>query len=276
MTDSFTTMIMLEIFQYEFMQRAFIAGLLISILTPMLGAFIVARKASLLSDTFAHTALAGVGLGLLLDFNPILGAAGVAVIASLGIERIIEKSKLSNDAIQAIFLSGGLALAVLLTHLQDSATIGFKAYLFGSILTVTWVEVWLLLGALVGMSLVIYKSYWPLLLISVNEPLAKAKGIKTNFYKTLLSLLTALIVSLSLKIVGALLIGALIVLPVLTAAQFAKSFKQTLIGSVISSIVFVFTGLILSYFLDVPSGSAIVLFSIACFILSLLMKNIVK
>ena len=265
---------MLEILQYEFMQRAFIAGLLISVLTPMLGSCIVARKASLLSDTFAHTALAGVGLGLLFNFSPILGAAGVAAIASLGIERIIEKSKLSNDAIQAIFLSGGLALAVLLTHLQDSSTIGFKAYLFGSLLTVTWTEVLLLLGALVGVSLILYKSYWPLLLISVNEPLAKAKGINTNFYKTLLSLLTALIVSLSLKIVGALLIGALIVLPVLTAAQFAKSFKQTLILSVFCSAIFVSSGLVLSYFLDVPSGSSIVLLSILCFIVSLLLRSV--
>ena len=265
---------MLEIFHYEFMQRAFIAGFLISVLTPMLGAFIVARKASLLSDTFAHTALAGVGLGLLLNFSPILGAAGVAIVAALGIERIIEKSRLSNDAIQAIFLSGGLALAVLLTHLQDSATIGFKAYLFGSLLTVTWIEVLLLLVAALGMSIVIYKSYWPLLLISVNEPLARAKGIRTNFYKTMLSLLTALVVSLSLKIVGALLVGALIVLPVLTAAQFAKSFKQTLLGSVLASMIFVFAGLATSYFLDVPSGSAIVLFGIASFIVALLFRTL--
>lgn len=267
---------MLEIFQYEFMQRAFVAGLLISMLTPMLGSFIVARKASLLSDTFAHTALAGVGLGLLFNFNPILGAAGVAVIASLGIERIIDKSKLSNDAIQAIFLSGGLALAVLLTHLQDSATIGFKAYLFGSLLTVTWTEVLFLMIALIGMSFVLYKSYWPLLLIAVNEPLAKAKGINSNFYKTLLSLLTALIVSLSLKIVGALLVGALIVLPVLTAAQFAKSFKQTFLMSIICSTFFVFLGLLISYFLDVPSGSAIVLLAIGCFICTLFVKSVVR
>jgi len=264
---------MLEIFQYEFMQRAFIAGLLISILTPMLGSFIVARKASLLSDTFAHTALAGVGLGLLLDFNPILGALAVALVASLGIERIIEKSRLSNDAVQAIFLSGGLALAVLLTHLQDSATIGFKSYLFGSLLTVTWSEVLFLLITLLGMMAVIYKSYWPLLLISVNEPLAKSKGIKTNFYKTLLSVLTAVVVALSLKIVGALLVGALIVIPVLTASQFAKSFKQTLILSIVSGFIFVQAGLILSYFLDVPSGSSIVLLSILGFVIALVIKS---
>lgn len=267
---------MLEIFQYEFMQRAFLAGLLISILTPILGSFIVARKASMLSDTFAHTALAGVGLGLLLNFNPILGALGVLVFAALGIERIIEKSRLSTDAIQAIFLSGGLALAVLLTHLQDSATIGFKAYLFGSLLTVKWDEVALLFLALVVVSIIIYRSYWALLLISVNEALAKAKGLKTNLYKTLLSLLTAVIVALSLKIVGALLVGALIVVPVLTAAQFTKSFKQTLVFSVICSVVFVFIGLLASYYLDVPSGSSIVLLSIICFILSLPINSLRK
>lgn len=259
---------MLEIFQYEFMQRAFLAGFLISILTPLLGSFIVARKASMLSDTFAHVALAGVGMGLLLDFSPILGAVVVAMISSLGIERIIEKSKLSQDAIQAVFLSGGLALAVLLTHLQDSASIGFKSYLFGSLLTVTWSEVLILLAALIGIGIIIYKSYWSLLLISVSEPLAKAKGININFYKTLLSLLTAFIVALSLKIVGALLIGALIVLPVITASQISKSFQATLIRSIAISVVFVFTGLSLSYFLDVPSGSAIVLFSIFGFLVA--------
>ena len=198
---------------------------------------------------------------------------GVGLISAFGIEKIIEKSRLSNDAIQAIFLSGGLALAVLLTHFQDSAAIGFKAYLFGSLLTVSWLEVALLTGSLLAVSAIIYHSYWALLLITVNEPLAKVKGINVSRYKTLLSLLTAFVVSLSLKVVGGLLIGALIVLPVLTAAQWVKSFRGVIQASIMVSIFVVFAGLVTSYYIDVPSGSAIVLFGIALFLVALISKN---
>jgi len=262
-----------DFLQYDFLQRAFLAGIIISLLAPLLGTFIVARKTSLLSETFAHTSLAGVGMGLLFSFDPIYGAVGIALIAAIGIEKITDKSKLSHDAIHAIFLSGGLALAVLLTHLQSSATISFETYLFGSLLTVTWTEVLLLSATLITVASTIYISFWQLTLISFNESLAKAKGIKTNRYKYILSILTALVVSLSLKIVGGLLIGALIVVPVLTASQFAKSFRTTLILSTFFSLIFVISGLLLSYFLDVPSGSSIVLLSIFCFLLSTFKKK---
>lgn len=261
---------MLDILQYEFMQRAIIAGLLISLLAPILGTFVVAGKSSLLSDTFGHTSLAGIGLGLLLSFEPVYGALGFSILSAFFIEMLIRKMKISNDAIHAVFLSGSLALAVLLTHLQSSASIGFENYLFGSLLTVSMTDIYLLVIALIVVCTCIYFFYWQLVLTMFNVQLGQAKGINTKMYKMLLSVLLAVTVALSLKTIGGLLIGALIVLPVITARQFTHSFSSTLFVSVIFSFFFVFSGLIVSTLIDVPSGAAIVLIGIASFACSLL------
>ncbi len=249
------------------------AGFLISLLAPILGTFVVAGKSSLLSDTFGHSALAGIGCGLLFSFDPVYGAIGASIIAALGIELLIQKTKVSNDAIQAIFLSGSLALAVLLTHLQSSASIGFENYLFGSLLTVSITDIYLLLIALLIVSISIYLLYWKFILVMFNEQLAKAKGLNTRAYKIYLSVLLAITVALSLKTIGGLLIGALIVIPVLTARQFSRSFKSTLFVSIFMSFLFVFAGLIASTIIDVPSGAAIVLIGIVCFLFSLLITR---
>jgi len=260
---------MLDILQYDFMQRAMIAGVLISLLAPILGTFVVAGKSSLLSDTFGHTSLAGIGLGLLLSFEPVYGAIGFSILSAFAIEILIRKIKISNDAIHAVFLSGSLALAVLLTHLQTSSSIGFENYLFGSLLTVSLTDIYLLVAALIIVCTCIYFFYWQLILTMFNEKLGQAKGINTKIYKMLLSILLAVTVALSLKTIGGLLIGALIVLPVITARQFTTSFSSTLFTSVIFSFLFVFSGLIISTLLDVPSGAAIVIIGIICFLCSL-------
>lgn len=261
---------MIDILQYDFMQRALVAGLLISLLAPILGTFVVAGKSSLLSDTFGHTSLAGIGFGLLLSFEPVYGAIGFSILSAFGIEILIRKSRMSNDAIHAVFLSGSLALAVLLTHLQNSASIGFENYLFGSLLTVSRTDIYLLIIALIVVCTCIYVFYWKLILTMFNEQLGKAKGLNVRRYKILLSVLLAFTVALSLKTIGGLLIGALIVLPVITARQFTRSFTSTLYVSVAFSVLFVFSGLIVSTIIDVPSGAVIVLIGIMCFACSLL------
>ncbi len=264
---------MFDFFQYDFMVRAILGGLMISILAPMLGVFMVARKESLLSDTFAHVALTGVGLGLLFGFNPILGAIGVALVSGLGIEFTLNKSRLSRDAIQSLFLSGGLALAILLAHLNTSARTNFDTYLFGSLLTVQALELWLLLGTLILMSLFTYLFYWQWVTLSLSESLAQASSLNARRLNRMLLMLSALVVALSLKIVGGLLIGALIVIPVLTATQYSKSFKQTLTLSILISVIAMFVGLMFSYYVDVPTGSTIVLVNILFFLIGLLFKK---
>ncbi len=267
-------MTMPDFLAYAFFRRALMAGAMIAVLAPLMGSFIVARKASLLTDAFAHTVLAGVGLGFLMGFDPLWGALGAAVLAGIGMERLIEKSRLSHDAIQAVFLSGGLAFAVLLTHFQKSATVSFESYLFGSLLTVRPGELWLLLGTLVTIATAVGLLYWKWLALAFNEDLAQASGMNARLLKTLMSLMTAVTVALSLKVVGGLLVGALIVIPVLTARQFAASFRGAFFTAIGFSLASVLGGLILSYYFDLPSGSAIVLLSIALFGLSLGWKGV--
>ena len=261
-------MIMFDFLTYTFMQRALLAGVLVGISTPLLGVFVVARRSSLITDTFAHVALAGVGLGLLLEWDPILSALGLSLLMSIGLERLMERSKVGVDALQAMFLSGGLALAVLFTSLKSSAGMGLDQYLFGSLLTVNVHELWILGICASTVFLTVWKLYPALLALSFNENLAHVGGFRVRRMKTIFGLLLAFTIALSLKIVGGLLIGALMVIPVLTAGQFAKSFKGTLFCSVGVSLISVVAGILISYFMDIPSGSSIVLINIVFFLLS--------
>jgi zinc transport system permease protein len=258
---------MLDILTYTFMQKALLAGLMVGFMAPLLGVFVVARKASLVADTFAHTALAGVGLALFLGLDPIAIAVAAALLASIGIDRILEKNRLGVDAIQALFLSGGLALAVLLAQVKKTPGMGLEHYLFGSLLTVSTQELWFLLACSVLISVSVFLNYKVFTALSFNEPLAQVSGFKVQRAKTFLNALIALLVASSLKIVGGLLIGALMVIPVLTASRLANSFKGTLFISILISLFSVVLGLLLSYFMDFPAGSTIVLLNIAFFLL---------
>lgn len=255
------------------MTRALIAGMLIAVSAPTLGVFLVARRSSLLTDTLSHTALAGVGLAYLLGFSPILGALFVSILASNSIEKIITKSKLSTEAVHALFLSGGLALAVILMSFSTSP-ISFETYLFGSVATVDVTDLWLLAGTtlitIIGVSL----FWWSLVSVALNEELAEASGVKVKSIKIGLAALAAITVSLSLKIVGGLLIGALMVVPVLSAMQLCKSLRSTLLVGIAFAEGAVLIGLFLSYTFNIPSGPAIVLLSIFGFLMALIQRSI--
>lgn len=263
---------MLDFFEYSFVTRALLAGLLIALATPTLGVFLVARRSSLLTDTLSHTALAGVGLGLVAGIHPLLGALLVSVVAAGGIEKIITQGKLSTEAVHALFLSGGLALAVLLMSFTTSS-ISFETYLFGSIATVSENDLWLLLGTTLLIIGTVSIFWWQLLSLSLHEDLARVSGIQVRWIKAAVAGLAALTVSLSLKIVGGLLIGALIVVPVLSAMQMSTSFRSTLIIAIAFAEGAVLLGLLLSYTWNVPSGAAIVLLSITGFLLALLQRS---
>lgn len=254
------------------MVRALLAGSLIAIVAPLLGTFVVARNTSLIADTLAHAALAGVGVGVILGISPTWGAVAVALIAALGIEYLVKNHRFSADAVLALFLSGGLALAVALVRMKGAA-INFENYLFGSLVTVTSEEVWMLLISSLAMLGIILSYWWSFLSLSFSEELTSTRGLRTKVLKNLLAILTGLMVSQSLKIVGGLLIGAMMVIPVLTAITLCKSARRTLIVAIVFALLSVWSGLIISYYINVPSGSAIVLMNIFWFIIALLVKG---
>ena len=219
---------MLELFQYSFAIRGLVAGLIIGFIAPLIGIFLVLRRYSLIADTLAHVSLAGIAIGFLLKINPILTAIASTVLSSVVIERMRTSKKVYGESALAIFLSGSLALAVVLISLAHGFNTGLLNYLFGSIVTVKQTDLLIIgsLGALVVVVLALF--YKELVYITFDEESAQVSGIPTRLINTLLIVLAALTVSLSIPIVGVLLISALMVIPVVTALQFRRSFIKTI------------------------------------------------
>lgn len=264
---------MLELFQYGFIVRAFEAGMLIAILAPVIGIFLVLRRYALIVDTLAHVSLAGLALGLFLKVNPLISAFGVSAAASVLIERLRLSRKVPSDAALAVFLSGSLALALTLLSLAGGFTVNLFNYLFGSLVTVGQTDLYVIgsVGLLVlGVIGLFYKE---LVYVSFDEEAAEVAGIPTRLINTLLIMLAGLTVAIAIPIIGALLIGALIVIPVLIALQFKKSFVTTILIAEAASLFSVISGIFIAYYANLSAGGTIVLILVSLFVLSLLRKN---
>ena len=257
----FTATPMLDIFTYSFMIRAFIAGIVIA----LIGTFLVARRFSLIADTLGHISLAGIALGLLLGINPIVTALIASILTAILVDKIRHNKYISGESALAMLLSGGLALAIVLMGLARGFNVDLLSFLFGSISTVTETDLYLIVPLGVLAIFLVAFFYKKLLYIAFNEEGARVAGIKVNFLNILLMALTAVAVSLSIRIIGSLLIGALLVIPVTTASQLARSFRQCLILAIIISLVSVISGLLASFYLNLPAGGAIVLVSLTIF-----------
>jgi zinc transport system permease protein len=261
---------MMEIFQYDFMQRAFSAGIIIGVIAPLIGLFLVVKRYSLIADTLSHVSLLGVAAGILININPILGALIISILASFGMEELRESKKIYGESVLAIFLSGSLALALILIGLARELNVNFFSYLFGSISTVSQADLSLILLFVILIIGVIFSNYRQLFLVSFDEEIAKAAGVKVKIYNLFLIILAAITVSLAMRVVGALLVGALMVIPVLSAMQFRRSFKKTLIIAIFISLAAVIIGLYLSFYIDIPSGGTIAVVTLIFFLFSFL------
>ncbi len=264
---------MLDIFQYSFMIRALEVGLLIGAIAPLIGIFLVLRRYSLIADTLSHVSLAGVAVGLLINVNPLLTAIGAAAISSVIIERLRLSKRVYGESALSIFLSGSLAVAIILISLAHGFRVDLFNYLFGSIVTVKQSDVYIILGAGIIVFLTILAFYKELVYVTFDEEAAQVGGIPTRFINILLIILAAITVALSIPIVGVLLISALIVIPVVTSLQLQKSFLQTILYAEGISLFSVIAGIIGSFYLNIPAGGAIVVINLVLFCLSLLIKQ---
>lgn len=256
---------MMNLFQYSFIVRGFEAGIIVALIAPLIGMFLVLRRYSLIADTLSHVSLAGVALGLLFGINPLLTAILVAVGSSVVIERLRMSKKVYGESALAIFLSGSLAFAIVLISLAHGFNVDLFNYLFGSIVTVKQSDIYIMavLGILVFVSIIaLYKE---LVYITFDEESAQVSGIPTRVINIFLIALAALTVSLAIPIVGVLLIAALIVIPVVAALQFRKSFKRTIIIAECISVFSVVSGIITSFYLNLSSGGTIVLIALGIF-----------
>ncbi len=259
----------LGILQYGFMVRALEAGVLVALLAPLIGIFLVLRRYSLIADTLSHISLAGVAIGLLAGLNPILTAIGASVISAVTIERLRMGKKVYGDTALSLFLSGGLALAVVLIGLSHGFTVDLFSYLFGSIVTVTNSDIAVIgvLGIIVIAALLCF--YKELVYIAFDEEAAQVSGLPTRFVNFIFIILAAITVALCIPIIGILLISALIVIPVVTALQLKLSFTKTILAAEAVSLFSVITGIIISFYAKLSPGGTIVLLMLAVFMVVL-------
>lgn len=262
-----------EILQYDFMVRALFAGLLIAVTVPVLGSFLVARRYSLIADSLAHVSLAGVGIGLLVSSAPIIWAIPVAIAGSILIEWLRQKQRLSGEISLAILMSGGLSLAVVLANLAQGSNTDFTSYLFGSIATTTLGDLVTLAVASVSVLLIVLWNYRGFLHIAFDEDSARLRGYRVSTLNYILASLTAVMVVLSMRIVGGLLISALLVIPVIAASQVTRSFRSTIMAAIIIAVLAVIGGLSVAFYAGIAAGGAIVLSAIVLLIACMILKR---
>lgn len=264
---------MFEMLSYDFMQRAFIAGLFIATLASISGTFVVLRRYSLMSETLAHSALVGVAVGLVGGYNPLWVAVVFAILSAWLIEYLRSTFAIYSDAVLSIILSGSLALAVIIVSLGGAFNNSLFSYLFGSILSVSNEDVYTIVGfGSVSLLLLLLFSQ-ELYFMAYDEEVAKTSGIKVKFLNFLLVTVVAIIVALSIRVVGSLLIGALMVIPTVAALQYRVGYRKTILLSLFFGLFSVVFGMSLSYYFSLPSGATIVLSVILVFILSLVMNR---
>lgn len=273
---------MLEgLFQYEFLQNAFLTGMMIGVIAPLLGVFIVVRRLSLIADALSHVTLAGIAASLLLEkklgtmgvFNPLYMGMAFSVTGSLFIEKLRSVYKHYQELAIPIILSGGIGLGVIFISLADGFNTDLFSYLFGSVSAVSRMDLWIIfiIGLIViGIVVALYKE---LFLLSFDEDHAKASGIAVKSVHFIFIVMVALVIAASMRIVGILLVSSLMTLPVAASIRISKGFKQTIFLSCLFGELSVLGGLTISYYLDLAPGGTIVMISVLILILAILYKK---
>jgi zinc transport system permease protein len=265
---------LLNFLQYTFIQKAFLAGAFVAIVCSVLGLFLVLRKMSLIGDGLSHVSFGAIALGLFFGVYPFCIAIPVVILASILILKISERAKVYGDAAIGIVSAVGISGGIILASLSKGFNVDLFSYLFGNILAISITEVILSIVLSVVVLVVIYFFYWDLFSATFDEEYAKTTGIKTNFINIILTVLTALTVVLSVKMVGIMLVSALLILPAVTALQIAKGFKAAMIIGALVSLISVIFGITLSFFLDLPTGATIVIINALFLMFTFLYKRI--
>jgi zinc transport system permease protein len=252
--------------ELEFMRLAFAVGAVVGLLAPAVGFFLVERRASLVGDGLGHVAFAGVAAGYLLDVSPVLTALLFAVVGALAIEWLRSRGGTAGDQALALVFYTGIALGVVLVSSADRLDANLFQFLFGSILTVTWTDLWVVLALGAASLATIAILYRGLVGAVLDEESARVAGVRVGLTNVVVAVLAALTVGISMRIVGILLIAALMVLPVVAAQRVAWSLRSTLGLAMVTGVGAVVVGLSLSYYGDLPPGGTIVLVTAAAFV----------
>jgi zinc transport system permease protein len=269
-------MTLFDFFHYAFIQRAYLAGSFIAVLCSMLGLYLVLRKLSLIGDGLSHVSFGAIALGLFFGVYPFYVAIPIVLAGSYLILRLTERAKIYGDAAIGIVSAVGIACGVILASLSRGFNVDLFSYLFGNILAISNQEVYLSLVLSLVVISIILLLYNDLFSVTFDEEFARITGVPTERINLVLTFLTAITVVLAIKVVGIMLVSALLILPAVTALQLAKGFKAAMLISVLVAIGSVLSGITVSFFLNLPAGATIVLVNAAFFATALLVKKVMK
>ncbi|HEY5632097.1 MAG TPA: metal ABC transporter permease [Nitrososphaeraceae archaeon] len=258
------------------MQRALLSGVVVAATCSVVGLFLVLRRQSLFGDALSHVAFGGLAVGLFTSIYPIWTALMFSVLASLGITKLRQSTRIPSDAAVAIMLSSGLAVGIILIGLSGGFSLDLESFLFGSILLISMQDQIMILLLSTAVLLIVIKFYSQFVYITFSEDQARVSGINVSRFNYLFIGLASLAVISSLRLVGVLLISSLIVIPNITAMMFGKGFKKTAMISIIIAVSSVLVGIVISYIANLAPGGTIVLLTVFFLLGTIGIKSIAK
>lgn len=258
----------LSLFSYSFFVKAFLVGGLVAICCAMLGVVLVLKRYSMIGDGLSHVAFGALAIGYALQIAPLPFTIAVVVVAAFFLLQLNESSKVKADAAIAIISSSALAIGVITTSLSSGINNDLYQSLFGTILAISDQDVWISVILCIVILIVFFLFYHFLFLITIDETFAQAIGVPVQRYKVTISILTALTIVLGMRVMGAMLISSLIILPALSAMKLVHHFKEVVIVSVIISIICFIIGMVISFFYSLPTGATIVITNTTVFVLA--------
>ncbi len=263
---------MFDIFTLEFMQRAVIVALFISVITPLIGNVIVLKRLSAMGDALSHAGLAGVAIGLCFSMSPILSAVIFSAFSAIVIEYIRRGFPNYSEMATAVVLSFGVGVAAVFSgFIKNSAS--FSSFLFGSIVAISEFELYMVIGLSVVVIIVMLLLYKELFYITFDEEGAELSGVKVKAVNLIFTLMTAVVVSIAARTVGSLVISSLMIIPVACAMLVSKSYFQNVVLSVLFAVLFTVSGLFVTAFYDLKPGGTIVLIGIAVLLVLLIFRK---
>jgi len=265
---------LIDALQYDFVLKALLVGSLIALCCSFLGVFLVLKKLSLIGDGLAHVSFATIAIALLLSFSPLLVSIPLVILASFLILKLNEKADVHGDAAIGLVSSFAVALGVLIASLAKGFNVDLFSYLFGSILVISNLDVWLsvILSAVVIFAVLFF--YNDLFAVTYDEEFSSVIGLNTKMLNYIISILTSVTIVLGIRVVGTMLISSLIVFPTVSALQVSKGFKSTILISSLISVFCIVAGIFTAIILNLPPGATIVMLNALCFGICFTVKRI--
>ncbi len=265
-----------EMFQYQFLLKAIFAAILTSVSCGIIGTYIVSKRIVFLSGGITHASFGGIGIGYFFGINPIIGAAVFAVLTALGIEFVTKKADIREDSVIGMWWSFGMALGIIFIFITPGYAPNLMSYLFGSILTVTNLDLYMMLVLNVIMVLFFLIFFKTILYVSFDPEYARTYRAPVQFISYLLLGLVALTIVLNIRVMGIILIISLLTIPQTIANLFTKSFRNIIFVSILIALLGCFAGLFISYRYDIPSGASIIFTLVIMFIIARISRQLIK